>query len=82
MTDVPTLTTFLFADVENSTALWRANPARMGANLDRYDRVLRDAVETLRRSFLLPTGDKRRVHEDRGGRDEAPTRISHHTESG
>jgi predicted ATPase/class 3 adenylate cyclase len=36
--------TFLFTDVENSTALWEAHPESMGRALARHDHLLRTAI--------------------------------------
>ena len=37
--------TFLFTDVEGSTALWENHPTRMPRVIERHDRILREAVE-------------------------------------
>jgi predicted ATPase/class 3 adenylate cyclase len=36
--------TFLFTDIENSTALWDQHPAQMRLALERHDRILHDAT--------------------------------------
>jgi predicted ATPase/class 3 adenylate cyclase len=36
--------TFLFTDIENSTALWDQHPSEMRQALERHDRILHDAV--------------------------------------
>jgi class 3 adenylate cyclase len=42
---VPTGTvTFLFTDVENSTALWDEHPSEMRQALERHDRILQDVM--------------------------------------
>ena len=45
MPDLPTGTvTFLFTDVENSTALWDEHPSEMRQALERHDRILQDVM--------------------------------------
>src|SRR5581483_10641418 len=51
------VTTFLFTDIEGSTRLWEAEPARMGPALARHDALARDAVERNRGIVVKMTGD-------------------------
>ncbi len=56
MTDRPTGTvTFLFTDVEGSTALWDGFPDSMGEALAQHDEVLREVFEG-RGGFVFATG--------------------------
>src|ERR1700704_6139766 len=50
-------TTFLFTDIEGSTALWEQHPDAMQAALARHDRLLRHAVESSNGSIVKRTGD-------------------------
>jgi class 3 adenylate cyclase len=44
--DIPTGTiTFLFTDIEGSTALWEGYPVQMQSALNRHDEMLRAAIE-------------------------------------
>ncbi|MGH3085839.1 MAG: protein kinase domain-containing protein [Rubrobacteraceae bacterium] len=44
--DIPTGTvTFLFTDIEGSTALWEGYPVQMQAALNRHDEIMRAAIE-------------------------------------
>jgi class 3 adenylate cyclase len=44
--DLPSGTvTFLFTDIEGSTAFWESNPQAMAAALESHDAILRGAVE-------------------------------------
>ena len=46
MADLPTGTiTFLFTDIEGSTARWEQRRAAMQAALARHDAILREAIE-------------------------------------
>jgi class 3 adenylate cyclase len=36
--------TFLFTDIENSTALWDQHPGEMRQALERHDRIVHDAI--------------------------------------
>lgn len=38
--------TFLFSDIQESTQLWERHPEAMKSNLERHDRLLRDALES------------------------------------
>ena len=49
--------TFLFTDIEGSTALWERHPAEMEGVLARHDELLRAAVEAQRRPVVKSTGD-------------------------
>jgi len=49
--------TFLFTDIEGSTALWEQNPEAMQAALARHDRLLRRAIESSDGSVVKGTGD-------------------------
>ncbi|MDP8922072.1 MAG: tetratricopeptide repeat protein [Chloroflexota bacterium] len=46
--------TFLFTDIEGSTALWERHSEAMRAALGRHDAVLRDAIEA-RRGYIFKT---------------------------
>ena len=37
--------TFLFTDIENSTALWEKHPETMKSALAKYDSVLKESIE-------------------------------------
>jgi class 3 adenylate cyclase len=49
--------TFLFTDIEGSTALWEAHPAEMEGLLARHDEVLRAAVDGSGGRVVKSTGD-------------------------
>ncbi|MDX1436672.1 MAG: adenylate/guanylate cyclase domain-containing protein, partial [Anaerolineales bacterium] len=49
--------TFLFTDLEGSTALWEAYPAAMRPVLARHDAILREAVEAHFGRVVKMTGD-------------------------
>ena len=49
--------TFLFTDIEGSTALWERHPEAMQAALARHDRTLREAVESCSGVIVKTTGD-------------------------
>lgn len=49
--------TFLFTDIEGSTALWERFPESMGSALERHDAILRDAVEGAAGEVVKTTGD-------------------------
>jgi class 3 adenylate cyclase/predicted ATPase/Tfp pilus assembly protein PilF len=49
--------TFLFTDIEGSTALWEQHPAAMQAALARHDALLRDAIESNAGCIVKSTGD-------------------------
>jgi predicted ATPase/class 3 adenylate cyclase/tetratricopeptide (TPR) repeat protein len=49
--------TFLFTDIEGSTALWEQCPDAMRSALERHDRVLRDAIESCEGRIVKNTGD-------------------------
>jgi predicted ATPase/class 3 adenylate cyclase/Tfp pilus assembly protein PilF len=51
------LLTFLFTDLENSTALWEQAPASMQGALARHDAILRAAVENHNGRIVKKTGD-------------------------
>ena len=55
--DPSTVTTFLFTDIEGSTALWEQEPARMRPALARHDAIARAAVERHRGRVVKMTGD-------------------------
>src|SRR5512135_2798513 len=58
MTDLPTGTvTFLFTDIEGSTALAQQYPAALPALLARHHTVLREAIETHRGHVFQIIGD-------------------------
>jgi class 3 adenylate cyclase len=48
--------TFLFTDVEGSTALWEKNPGAMSEALYRHDEILRTAIEAHNGQVLRPSG--------------------------
>ena len=48
--------TFLFSDIEGSTALWETHPDEMTQALAHHDTTLRDVVES-NRGCLLYTSD-------------------------
>src|SRR5690349_8201103 len=55
---VPTGTiTFLFTDIEGSTAHWAAHPAAMAAAVARHDDLLRTAITTHRGHIFKTGGD-------------------------
>ena len=49
--------TFLFTDIEDSTRLWDAQPARMAAVLARHDALCRGVVAEARGRVVKTTGD-------------------------
>ena len=49
--------TFLFTDIEGSTALWEQYPAAMQAALARHDALLRQAIEAATGCIVKTTGD-------------------------
>ena len=49
--------TFLFTDIEGSTALWEQGAERMGQAMARHDALTRAAVETQRGVVVKTTGD-------------------------
>jgi predicted ATPase/class 3 adenylate cyclase/DNA-binding CsgD family transcriptional regulator len=49
--------TFLFTDIEGSTALWELNPPAMQRALARHDALLRDAIDRHRGQAFKSTGD-------------------------
>ena len=49
--------TFLFTDVEGSTALWEHHPVAMQAALAHHDSVLRHAIESSSGHIVKTTGD-------------------------
>ena len=49
--------TFLFTDIEDSTGLWEAQPARMAAVLARHDALCRDVVGERGGRVVKTTGD-------------------------
>src|SRR5438105_11271246 len=49
--------TFLFTDIEGSTALWEEHPDAMHAALARHDRLLRHAIESSDGCIVKSTGD-------------------------
>jgi len=49
--------TFLFTDIEGSTALWEQNPDAMQAALARHDSLLRLAIESSSGCVVKSTGD-------------------------
>ena len=58
MTDLPTGTvTFLFTDIQGSTALWERHPGAMRQAQVRHDALLRDAIATHRGHVFRPVGD-------------------------
>jgi predicted ATPase/class 3 adenylate cyclase len=58
MADLPTGTvTFLFTDVEGSTALWEADPKAMGTALARHDELLRAAFRDHDGHIFATSGD-------------------------
>jgi len=58
MADRPSGTvTFLFTDVEGSTALWEEHPDAMGVALERHDRILRSAIGSFGGYVFSTAGD-------------------------
>ena len=57
MGNPPAVTTFLFTDIEGSTALWERDPARMQTALARHDAISRLAVEEHHGEVVKMTGD-------------------------
>ena len=57
MPEHPAITTFLFTDIEGSSALWEREPARMRAALARHDAIARAAVEDHRGEVVKTSGD-------------------------
>ncbi len=57
MADTSEFLTFLFTDLEGSTALWERHPAEMEGLLARHDSRLRAAVDTNRGRVVKSTGD-------------------------
>jgi predicted ATPase/class 3 adenylate cyclase len=55
--DRPSVTTFLFTDIEGSTRLWEQEPERMREALARHDAIARAAVESHRGTLVKTTGD-------------------------
>jgi predicted ATPase/class 3 adenylate cyclase len=53
----PTVTTYLFTDIEGSTRLWEREPERMRKALARHDAIAREAVEDHRGVVIKMTGD-------------------------
>ena len=49
--------TFLFTDIEGSTALWEQHPDAMQDALARHDRLLRHAIESSGGCIVKSTGD-------------------------
>jgi len=54
---VSSTVTFLFTDIEDSTRLWDAQPARMAAVLARHDALCRGVVAEARGRVVKTTGD-------------------------
>ena len=54
---VSSTVTFLFTDIEDSTRLWEAQPARMAAVLARHDALCRGVVGEARGRVVKTTGD-------------------------
>src|SRR5687767_2363257 len=58
MADLPRGTvTFLFTDIEGSTALWERDPAAMRAAVARHDTVLSDAIAAHQGALYKHVGD-------------------------
>ena len=53
----PTVTTFLFTDIEGSTRLWEEEPERMHDALARHDAIARTSVADHRGTVVKTTGD-------------------------
>src|SRR3954471_15744583 len=49
--------TFVFTDIEGSTALWEQHPEAMQAALARHDTLLRDVIESSGGCVVKSTGD-------------------------
>lgn len=49
--------TLLFTDIEGSTHLWEADPARMKHTLARHDEILREAIRTAGGTIFKTVGD-------------------------
>src|SRR5439155_1089954 len=58
MAELPTGTvTFLFTDIEGSTALWEQQPEATGAALTRHDAIIEDAVAREGGVIVRPRGE-------------------------
>ena len=58
VTDSPTGTvTFLFSDIERSSAMWEQHPEQMALAIPRHDELLRSAIETHRGTVFATGGD-------------------------
>jgi predicted ATPase/class 3 adenylate cyclase/Tfp pilus assembly protein PilF len=51
------MVTFLFTDIEGSTALWERSPVAMRTALAHHDELLRDAIESSDGCIVKSTGD-------------------------
>ena len=49
--------TFLFTDIEGSTALWERQPDAMRAALAQHDALMRETIETHGGTIVKKTGD-------------------------
>ncbi len=56
MLELPTLT-FLFTDIEGSTAMWEQQPERMAQAMSRHDALLRECVQRHGGQVVKTTGD-------------------------
>ena len=54
---VPTVSTFLFTDIEGSTRLWEQDPVRMPQALARHDAIARATVQARQGVVVKMTGD-------------------------
>ncbi|MEZ5270267.1 MAG: winged helix-turn-helix domain-containing protein [Microthrixaceae bacterium] len=58
VTDSPTGTvTFLFSDIERSSAMWEQHPEQMALAIPRHDELLRSAIEIHRGTVFATGGD-------------------------
>ena len=51
------IVSYLFTDVEGSTAMWEADPAAMSASLAEHDRILRGAIDAHSGHIFSTSGD-------------------------
>ena len=59
--------TFVFTDLEGSTALWEANPADMRSAVARHDDIVRDVVAGHAGYVFSTGGDSFSIAFSRGG---------------
>jgi len=77
--DRPSVTTFLFTDIEGSARLWEQAPERMRAALERHDALVRAAVESHGGVLVKSTGDGPNNQLKAGGtKDDKQWRVIEH----